>query len=232
MDGNGRWAESQGLLRVEGHRAGIDSVKAVVQVCLEKRIATLSLFAFSCENWARPTEEVDFLMQLFIEAIQHEVAQLHEHGVCLRFIGERSRLSVTLQEHMTAAEKLTQNNQALVLNVAVNYSGRWDIVNAVKSIAEDVLQEKLSLASIDERLFAEHLSTSTLPDPDLLIRTSGEQRISNFFLWQLAYSEIYFTDKKWPEFTVEEFEKALADYASRERRYGLTSNQLPERHHV
>jgi undecaprenyl diphosphate synthase len=232
MDGNGRWAESQGLLRVEGHRVGVDVVKQMVQICLEKRIAVLSLFAFSCENWSRPSEEVNFLMELFMVAIERELTQLHEHGVCLRFIGDRSRLTSLLQVQMASAELLTVKNQALCLNIAVNYSGRWDVVQAVRTLAERVRDGQLSCSDIDEALFSDCLSTHALPDPDLLIRTSGEQRISNFFLWQLAYSELYFTEKYWPEFTADEFERAINAFSHRERRYGLISRQLSERPHV
>lgn len=226
MDGNGRWAEHLDLPRIEGHKAGVNAVNLIVQSCLEKNISILSLFAFSCENWSRPEEEVEFLMQLFILSIQREIDSLCENGVCLRFIGDRERLSAKLREQMHAAEEMTRHNQQLNLNIAVNYSGQWDIVQAAKKLASRVAAGELALNECDEKQFAAGLSTYGLSDPDLLIRTSGEQRISNFFLWQLAYTELYFTDVKWPAFTVNEFERALNTYAARERRYGLTSEQI------
>lgn len=226
MDGNGRWAESRGLPRFEGHRAGVEIIKAVVQSCLEKNISVLSLFAFSCENWARPSDEVEFLMQLFIIVLESETAHLNEHGICLRFIGDRSRLSAELCEKMVAAEALTSKNKALFLNIAINYSGKWDIVQAAQTVARGVLDGSITSSDVNEALFESCLSTHGLPDPDLFIRTSGEQRVSDFFLWQLAFTELYFTEVKWPEFTVEEFERAIQIYSGRERRYGLTSKQL------
>lgn len=226
MDGNGRWAEHLNLPRVEGHRKGVEVVNDVVRCCLEKKISILSLFAFSCENWARPSEEVEFLMQLFIHVIERELQQLNEHGVCLRFIGDRTRLSMILQDKMDHAEKLTQNNDKLILNIAVNYSGKWDIVQASKSALHRILSGELSLDDLNENELERGLSTYHLQDPDLMIRTSGEQRISNFFLWQAAYTELYFTDVKWPDFTTDDFKRALEIYRQRERRYGLTSVQL------
>lgn len=232
MDGNGRWAESRNLPRVEGHRAGRETVKAVVKACLQKKIPILSLFAFSSENWSRPEMEVDFLMQLFIQALDQEIHALHEQGVCLRFTGERAQLSSALREQMQISEDLTHQNTNLILNVVVNYSGKWDIVQAAKALALDVSQGKVQVEDIDEANFARHLSTHDLPDPDLFIRTSGEERISNFYLWQLAYTELYFSEVHWPDFTDLEFEKALASFGMRERRYGKTSMQLNENTHV
>ncbi|MFV0821844.1 isoprenyl transferase [Legionella micdadei] len=232
MDGNGRWAENRGLLRIEGHRAGVEAVKTVIRCCLESQIPILSLFAFSSENWSRPENEVEFLMQLFIEALSHEVQELHQHGIQLRFTGDRQALSPTLCEQMHAAEELTKNNTRLTLNVVVNYGGKWDIVQATKSIAKKVFAGELTVDAIDESVLAEALSTHGLQDPDLFIRTSGEQRISNFFLWQLAYTELYFADVHWPDFNADEFQKALASFSRRERRYGKTSQQLKESNHV
>jgi len=232
MDGNGRWAENRGLLRIEGHRAGVEAVKTVIRCCLESQIPILSLFAFSSENWSRPENEVEFLMQLFIEALSHEVQELHQHGIQLRFTGDRQALSPTLCEQMHAAEELTKNNTRLTLNVVVNYGGKWDIVQATKSIAKKVFAGELTVDAIDEGVLAEALSTHGLQDPDLFIRTSGEQRISNFFLWQLAYTELYFADVHWPDFNADEFQKALASFSRRERRYGKTSQQLKESNHV
>ncbi|RMX17736.1 isoprenyl transferase [Legionella jordanis] len=226
MDGNGRWALSRGLLRVEGHRAGVEAVKTVIRCCLETGIPILSLFAFSSENWSRPSHEVEFLMQLFIDALGHEVKELHQHGIRLRFTGDRNGLSQKLQEQMQAAEKLTAENNRLTLNVVVNYGGKWDIVQATKTIARQILAGQLKPEDIDESLISNALSTHDLPDPDLFIRTSGEQRISNFFLWQLAYTELHFTDIHWPDFNVEEFRKALDSFSQRERRYGKTSQQI------
>lgn len=229
MDGNGRWAKSRGLQRVEGHRLGIDAVKASVRHCVQRNIPILSLFAFSSENWARPDPEVGFLMQLFIQALGQEIQELHEYGIRLIFTGDRTRLSSTLRDRMAAAEALMCNNDRLQLNIAMNYGGKWDIVQAVKAVAKQVAEGSLVLDAIDEDLFSSFLSTNDLPHPDLFIRTSGEQRISNFFLWQLAYTELYFTETHWPDFTPEEFDKALAFYSTRKRRYGLISEQLSEK---
>lgn len=226
MDGNGRWAQSRGLSRVDGHCAGVDAVKTVIRCCMEKEIKALSLFAFSSENWLRPENEVEFLMQLFVRALGHEVEELHRYDVRLRFPGDKQALSKRLQEKMASAEKLTKNNKRLMLNIVVNYGGKWDIVQATKRIALDISTGKLAPSAINENLVAQFLSTADLPDPDLFIRTSGEQRISNFFLWQLAYTELYFTDIHWPDFNREEFEKALNSYRRRERRYGKTRQQL------
>lgn len=228
MDGNGRWASMRGLPRVEGHRTGVDTVKAIVQVCLKKHISVLSLFAFSRENWARPLEEVEFLMGLFVSVLEKELESLNENGICVRFIGDRSPLSPVLWSQMEAAETLTRDNQKLCLNIAMNYTGKWDIVQAAKQLMDDAQAGRLTSSDLNEALFESRLSTCALPDPDLLIRTSGEQRISDFFLWQIAFTEFYFTDVKWPEFTVEEFEHALTVYSRRERRYGLISQQLEQ----
>ncbi len=232
MDGNGRWAQYHGMPRFEGHRAGVESVKAVIKCCLETDIPILSLFAFSSENWARPKNEVKFLMQLFVQALKREVAQLHDHEVCLRFCGDRSRLSSALKRQMQIAEQLTQANTRLIVNVVINYGGKWDIVQATKTIAQKVGRGQLSIEAIDETELARCLSTSDLPDPDLFIRTSGEQRISNFFLWQLAYTEMYFTEIYWPDFNAIEFHKALNSFKDRERRYGKILRQAMESNHV
>jgi undecaprenyl diphosphate synthase len=226
MDGNGRWAESRGLERIEGHRAGVDAVKTMVKFCLEKRIAVLSLFAFSRKNWARPLEEVEFLMQLFITALANELSPLNEQGVRIQFMGDRSRLSTILCDKMFEAEALTQHHEKLILNIALNYTGRWDIVQATKQLIQRVSEGSLSLDDVNETALEQCLCTCDLPPPDLLIRTSGEKRISDFFLWQLAFTELYFTDINWPDFSAEEFERALFDYSHRERRYGLISQQL------
>lgn len=232
MDGNGRWAERRGLARVEGHRAGIEAVKSVIQSCIENKVAILSLFAFSSENWTRPGAEVDFLMRLFIQALQQEIHALHEHGVSLRFIGDRKGLTQALAAEMEKAEKLTMNNSRLILNVAVNYSGKWDIIQAVQTLLDKHSAGQLNTAEVDDALFAKHLSTRDLPEPDLLIRTSGELRVSNFFLWQLAYTELYFTDVHWPDFTASEFAKALSSFGLRNRRFGRVSTQQSGKDYV
>lgn len=232
MDGNGRWASNRGLLRVEGHRKGADSVKAIIRCCLQKNISVLSLFAFSSENWARPEEEVGCLMDLFLQALQNEVNDLAQHGVSLRFTGEREGLSSLLQQQMRRAEELTAANNRLILNVVINYGGRWDIIQAVKKIAIDAMNHRILPESINESLFGEYLNTYNLPEPDLFIRTSGEQRISNFFLWQLAYTELYFSEAHWPDFDEQEFEKALASFKQRERRYGKVSSLASGTTHV
>ncbi|OGV47729.1 MAG: di-trans,poly-cis-decaprenylcistransferase [Legionellales bacterium RIFCSPHIGHO2_12_FULL_42_9] len=228
MDGNGRWAESRGLMRFEGHIAGIKTVKTVIKCCLNTKIPVLSLFAFSSENWLRPAEEVDFLMQLFLETLQKEVQELNKNQICLRFTGDRLGLSPAIREQMHLAEELTAQNQALILNLALNYGGRWEIVRAARRIAEDIKAGNLDVDSINEQAFGQYLATGGLPDPDLFIRTSGETRISNFFLWQLAYTELYFSSTLWPDFTKEAFEKALVSFQERERRYGKTSQQINE----
>jgi len=228
MDGNGRWALNKGLLRVEGHRAGADAVKTVIRSCLQNNIAVLSLFAFSSENWSRPESEVDFLMQLFLEALEKEVHELHQNGVRMRFTGNLESLSVVLQKQMHAAETMTVNNNRMTLNIVVNYGGRWDIAQAARNLAAKVLSGQMIIDDISEANITAELSTADLPEPDLFIRTSGEQRISNFFLWQLAYTELYFTSVHWPDFNNAEFEKALASFSKRERRYGKISQQLIE----
>lgn len=232
MDGNGRWAENKGLERIEGHRVGSETVKAMVECCLKKHIPILSLFAFSSENWLRPEAEVDFLMQLFAHALEREIQTLNQHGVRLRFTGDRNQLSSGLREQMQFAEELTAHNSALILNIVVNYSGKWDIVQAAQRLAGGVADGTIKPEHIDETVFSNYLSTSDLPDPDLFIRTSGEQRISNFFLWQLAYTELYFSDVHWPDFNAHEFEKALTSFSARERRFGQLPTQINENNNV
>lgn len=224
MDGNGRWAESRGLARIEGHKAGVDSVRAMIRSCLEKGIPCLSLFAFSSENWQRPLDEVNFLMGLFMDALSNELAELNHNGVQMRFTGDRSRLTEALQAQMAAAEELTKNNQRLTLNLVVNYGGKWDVLTAAKKMAAAVVQGELELDALDEESFARFLDTKELIEPDLFIRTSGELRISNFFLWQLAYTELYFTEVAWPDFRQQEFELALESFSKRKRRFGQVSS--------
>lgn len=220
MDGNGRWALARGLSRVEGHRKGVEVMRPLVQACGEKGIDILSVFAFSSENWSRPADEVDQLMLLFIESLEREVEALAEFGIRLCFTGERTRLPEPLQTAMASVEALSAHHDRLTFNIVINYGGRWDIVQAIKAIASDVLEGRCTLDSIDVPYVETKLSTYPLPPPDLLIRTGGELRLSNFFLWQAAYSELYFSEVYWPDFTVAEFEKALDSFAVRQRRYG------------
>ena len=226
MDGNGRWARQRSLPRHSGHRAGVKSVRAIVENSARHGVEYLTLFAFSSENWRRPEEEVGMLMSLFLEALRREVAELHKNDVRLTFIGERERLDAKLIERIRNAEALTADNTGLRLQVAVAYGGRWDIVEAARSVAARAASGEISADSIDEATFAAELQLGTAPDPDLLIRTGGEQRISNFLLWNLAYAELWFTDMLWPDFGAAEFEAALAHYAQRQRRYGHTGEQL------
>ena len=226
MDGNGRWARARNKPRHAGHRAGVRSVRATVEVAAERGVECLTLFAFSSENWRRPEEEVSNLMGLFVEALRREVDELHRNKVRLRFIGARQQLKPGLVRKISAAEAKTAGNSGLLLNVAVAYGGRWDIVEAAKRLATDVANGTLSLAAIDESTFAERLQLAGAPDADLLIRTGGEERISNFLLWNLAYAELYFTDVLWPEFDKDEFDKALAFFAGKQRRYGHTGDQV------
>jgi undecaprenyl diphosphate synthase len=226
MDGNGRWARKRSLPRHAGHRAGVKSVRAIVEHSARQGVEYLTLFAFSSENWRRPDEEVGMLMSLFLEALRREVAELHKNDVRLCFIGERDRLDRKLIDKIEKAEALTADNTGLRLQVAVAYGGRWDIVEAARRVAARVAAGDLGVDDIDEAHFAAELQLGKVPDPDLLIRTGGEQRISNFLLWNLAYAELWFSDVLWPDFSTAEFEAALAHYSQRQRRYGHTGEQL------
>nr|VFK54958.1 MAG: undecaprenyl diphosphate synthase [Candidatus Kentron sp. TUN] len=226
MDGNGRWAIHQCLPRIAGHRAGVDAVRRVVRICGEKGIEVLTLFAFSSENWQRPHEEVGLLMNLFMSALEQEIKKLHQHNVRLRIIGERSAFSVELQQVIEESERITCDNTGLNLVIAANYGGRWDLSQAVRSIAYRVAQGQLNPENIGPETIRLHLCLHDLPEPDLFIRTSGEKRISNFLLWQIAYTELYFTDILWPDFDRGALEEALAFYASRQRRFGQTGEQV------
>ena len=232
MDGNGRWAKRRFLPRIAGHKAGVDTVREIVKACAKKKIEVLTLFAFSSENWQRPEEEVSFLMKLFLATLEREARKLHEQNIQLRVIGDRSRFNETLRQFMQNAEELTANNTGLKLVIAANYGGRWDICEAAKKLAVRIEQGQLKSEQITSEMINAILSLSDLPAPDLFIRTSGEQRISNFLLWQLAYTELYFTDVYWPDFTAEELEKALTFYAKRERRFGCTSEQIKREEHA
>jgi undecaprenyl diphosphate synthase len=226
MDGNGRWARRRSLPRHAGHRAGVKSVRAIVENSAQRGVEYLTLFAFSSENWRRPDEEVGMLMSLFLEALRREVSELHKNNVRLRFIGERERLDRKLIEKIGSGEALTADNTGLRLQVAVAYGGRWDIVDAARKLAARAATGEIGADAIDEATFAAQLQLGSAPDPDLLIRTGGEQRISNFLLWNLAYAELWFTDVLWPDFGAAEFDAALAHYSQRQRRYGHTGDQL------
>ena len=226
MDGNGRWAQERGLQRTDGHRKGVEAIKPILRACAEKGVKALSVWAFSLDNWARPVTEVEYLLQLFVSSLDKELTELHENGIRLKFLGDRSGLSDVLCQAMQSAEDLTADNNITTLSVVINYTGRWDLLQATKKIASEVAAGIIDVANITEEDITNHLSTASLPEPDLFIRTSGEKRISNFFLWQLAYTELYFTDTAWPDFSVSEFEKALVSFSSRERRFGKTSEQL------
>lgn len=220
MDGNGRWAKQRSLPIANGHKAGVETLRSVLSACEKLNIKVLSLFAFSSENWNRSKLEVKALMLLFSHYLDNEVDELHSRGVRLRFIGRRDRFDKSLLKKIEVAEEKTAQNQLFFLNLAVDYGGQWDITQAAKKIALKVEQGALLASDIDEEMLAAELCLADLPLPDLLIRTSGEYRISNFLLWQLAYSEFYFTDVLWPDFDAAELEKAIKNYQSRERRYG------------
>jgi undecaprenyl diphosphate synthase len=229
MDGNGRWAQRRGLTRLEGHRRGKDSVRAVVETARHLGIPYLSLFAFSTENWQRPSREVNALMGLLRRYLRTEIDRLMRKEVRVRAIGDMTRLPDAVQRELTRVIELTRNNRGLTVGLCVSYGGREDIVDATRRIASEVQAGTLDPAAIDQRVFADHLGTAGIPDPDLLIRTSGEMRVSNFFLWQLAYTELYVTDTLWPDFREVELIRALEHYQQRERRFGRTSEQQQER---
>jgi undecaprenyl diphosphate synthase len=226
MDGNGRWARSRGMPRVAGHRASVKVVRKIVEECAGRGVRYLTLFAFSSENWQRPPDEVGMLMGLFFDALVREVADLHRNHVRLRFIGDRDSLGAELKLRILEAETLTAGNAGLNLMVAVAYGGRWDITQACTSLAADVAAGTLRSADISQSAIAERLALAGVPDPDLLIRTGGEQRISNFLLWNLAYTELYFSEALWPEFSASHLQLAFDHFAQRERRFGKTSAQV------
>ena len=226
MDGNGRWARGRGMPRPAGHREGVKAVRRVVEACRKHQIEALTLFAFSSENWRRPPTEVSLLLDLFISTLQKEVDSLHENGVQVRFIGDRSPFSAKLRKLMDNTEARTRDNPGLRLAIAVNYGGRWDIAQAARHIAARVQAGDLAPADVDAELLGRQLCLADLPEPDLFIRTGGEQRISNFLLWQLAYTELYFTDVLWPDFDEERLLDALASFSRRQRRFGRTGDQV------
>jgi undecaprenyl diphosphate synthase len=223
MDGNGRWARKRFLPRIAGHKRGVDTVRDLVKYCISLKVDYLTLFAFSSENWRRPAEEVSFLMSLFMEALQREVVKLHQNNIKLVMIGDRSRFDAALIAKIEESEQLTANNSGLTLTIAANYGGRWDVLHAVNNM-QKALPERAGQYSEDD--LSPYLSMSYAPEPDLFIRTGGEKRISNFLLWQLAYTELYFTDTLWPDFNETAFNLAIASYQQRERRFGRTSEQL------
>jgi len=223
MDGNGRWAKQRFMPRIMGHQRGVESLRGTVRACRDLGVEYLTVFAFSSENWRRPVDEVSFLMSLFLKMLEREVANLHKNNIRLKIIGDRSRFDEKLQLTMRDAEQLTANNTGLTLTIAANYGGRWDVMHAVQTLLRD--HPELATSFSEEDL-QPYMSMSDAPEPDLFIRTGGEKRISNFMLWQLAYTELYFTDTLWPAFDRKKLEHAIASYQNRERRFGRTSEQL------
>jgi undecaprenyl diphosphate synthase len=226
LDGNGRWAKRRRLPRFAGHRRGVEAVRAIVAACAQRGVGFLTLFAFSSENWRRPAEEVALLMQLFVGALENEVQKLHRNGIRLKVIGERRAFDPKIQSLIAEGERLTEGNSGLTLTIAANYGGRWDILQALTRLAAE--RPQLLAAGVTEQALAPYLAISHAPEPDLFIRTGGEQRVSNFLLWQLAYAELYFTNTLWPDFGAAALDAAFAWYQMRERRYGRTSEQLTE----
>jgi len=226
MDGNGRWAKQRKLPRSAGHREGVKATQEVIKASGKAGVKYLTLFAFSSENWSRPETEVSALMELFMRSLENEVHNLAENGVRLKFLGALDAFPEKLFQQIEKSEEITANNDKLFLNVAVNYGGQWDILNAAKKLIHEVQEGRLSLEEVDDAVFESNLATQNLPAPDLFIRTGGEQRVSNFLLWQLAYTELYFSDALWPEFTPTELNKAFESFRSRQRRYGLTQEQI------
>lgn len=226
MDGNGRWAQERGKHRTFGHKAGVDAVRASVSFARKYGIKALTLFAFSSENWKRPKEEVSILMDLFNLVLSREVKKLNKNNIKLKVVGDLSAFEPKLQDKIVQAEELTKNNTSLTLNIAANYGGRWDIVNASKAIYAKVQRGEINEADIDESLFTTHIALSSSPELDLLIRTGGDHRISNFLLWQSAYAEFYFSETLWPDFNESKFADAVLDFAQRQRRFGQTAEQV------
>lgn len=227
MDGNGRWAQQRFLPRAVGHHAGVKAVRKIVEFCAaDKTCEVLSLFAFSSENWRRPQAEVTLLMSLFLTTLQDEIDKLHKNNIRLRFIGDRTAFDEKLQQKMTEGEEKTKNNNALTLVIAANYGGRWDMTQACQIVAQRVASGELSACAVNESVINEHLCLADLPEPDLFIRTGGEQRVSNFMLWQLAYTEFYFTQTLWPDFNQAALQEAIASFQTRQRRFGHTGEQI------
>ncbi|MCU7933627.1 MAG: isoprenyl transferase [Candidatus Thiodiazotropha sp. (ex Dulcina madagascariensis)] len=226
MDGNGRWAQKRGLPRYAGHPAGVEAVRGVVEACVAMGIPVLTLFAFSSENWQRPQKEVNLIMDLFMRSLKKEIRRLDRNQVRLRVIGDRSAFPAKLQKQIEEAERLTQTNTGLLLQVAANYGGRWDMTQAARRLAERIQSGELTPAQVDEAAVSQHLAFPGVPEPDLFIRTGGEKRISNFLLWQCAYTELYFTDQLWPDFNRQALEAAILDFTRRQRRFGRTGEQV------
>ena len=226
MDGNGRWAKQQGKMRIFGHQHGVDAVRNTTEACAELGVKYLTLYAFSTENWNRSSLEVDALMGLLTNALKNELKTLNDNNIRLNAIGDLKRLPKSQYDALMYAIDNTKNNDRMTMTLCLSYSGRWEIIKAVKEIADEVRNGTLAPEQIDEALISGHMATANMPDPDLLIRTSGEERISNYLLWQIAYSELYFTEKFWPDFSKEDLYKALVDYQNRERRFGKTSEQI------
>lgn len=232
MDGNGRWARQRSARRTEGHKAGVRATQEIIEACARRGIGALTLFAFSSENWRRPESEVSVLLELFLRTLRSEVARLDENDVRLRFIGDRSGFSKALQQEMGRAEAATADNGGLELAIAANYGGRWDITQAARQLAREVAEGRLDPDAIDNELLASRLCLADLPEPDLFIRTGGERRISNYLLWQLAYTELWFTDCLWPDFDGAALDDALEYYRGRQRRFGQTSEQVQQARHA
>ncbi len=228
MDGNGRWAQNRGKTRVVGHKSGVESVRSSVSYARKLGVKALTLFAFSSENWQRPEAEVSVLMELFMLVLNREVKRLHKNDIRFQVIGDVSRFSEKLQKKIEAAEQLTENNKSMVLSIAANYGGRWDIANAAQVLAKQVVDNELEIEQITEFSLHEHTCLAGLPALDLLIRTGGDHRISNFLLWQAAYAELYFTETLWPDFDDKQFESAVVDFTQRERRFGKTGEQVKQ----
>lgn len=226
MDGNGRWAQKRLMPRIMGHHAGVRAVRKIVEYCAKSNVEVLSLFAFSSENWRRPKDEVNLLMELFMATLQSEVDKLHNNNIRLKIIGDKSAFTDKLQEKIRSAEQQTQHNQGLTLVIAANYGGRWDITQAVQKIVDAIAIGELEAQAISEQLINQYLVTADLPEPDLFIRSGGEERISNFLLWQLAYTEFYFTEALWPDFDQSLLEQAITSFKSRQRRFGHTGEQM------
>jgi undecaprenyl diphosphate synthase len=226
MDGNGRWAQKRFMPRAFGHQAGVKAVRKIVEHCVKREIEVLTLFAFSSENWRRPNEEVSLLMKLFAETLQREINILDKNGICLRFIGDRSAFPDILQKKMEDGEIQTRNNSTLTLLIAANYGGHWDIAQACQKVSEKMASGAITQNTVTPELIQQHLSTSGWPDPDLFIRTGGEQRVSNFLLWQLAYTELYFTQTLWPDFGPALLDEAIQSFSTRQRRFGHTGEQI------
>jgi undecaprenyl diphosphate synthase len=228
MDGNGRWAKKRHQPRFMGHRAGVKSVEKIIKHCVNRHVEVVSLFAFSSENWRRPTKEVSLLMELFAVALKQQTKRIHRNNARLRIIGDISKFSASLQKQIQEAQAITESNTGLTINIAANYGGRWDITQSVKQLVERVQQGDLTVEDITELHITESLTTADLPEPDLFIRTGGEQRVSNFMLWQMAYTEFYFTDTLWPDFDEQVLDTAITSFNERERRFGKTSEQLKD----